>query len=84
MCCGGSFFDTPRIEVGKITTLPFTAAKVKVYFYLLPFFAGVNEGATVLRELEFDILRVIAVHYFEHEFAGLESGGFAFGIVFFQ
>lgn len=76
--------EAPGIQVGEIFTLPFAATQVKMHLDGLAFFVRIEECAAVLRELEFDELRVITILDFDDKFACLKGLCFALGVIFFQ
>lgn len=73
----GAFYP-PSIQVGEILALPFAPSQVEVYFDLITFLKTVQLSAPFLHSLKFDHLRVVAVGYFNDEFAGLETTRFLF------
>ena len=69
-------FDTPGIQIGQVFTIPFAAAQVERYLDAFSFIVVVQHGATILYNLEFYQLGIVAIRNFQYKFPGLETGRF--------
>ena len=69
----GSGLNLPGFEVSEVQHLAVfvetTAAQVKSYLHFIAHFVGFYEAGFVLGQLKFNVLRILAVLNFEHEFA---------------